>query len=138
MRARVKNLQPWLDYFRMLQEYEKDGFLQMEAEKHEAYVTRAAFYTAAGWPDDPEALADRSTSAMLQRMRGVASAVRSIRTYAAWLSREGRGYLTRPFSLHVVKEDMPHDLLSTVVVTSRRRWWKLWMWHDTMEVFGYE
>lgn len=43
------DLQPWLDYFQMLHTYEEHGFLQIEAEKHEAYITRAALLTLANY-----------------------------------------------------------------------------------------
>ena len=132
--ARIKNLQPWLDYFRMLQQYEKNGYLLVKAEKHEAFVARAALFAVAGWDASPEALADRSDPAVLRRTRAVAAAVRRIRNYAAWLSRDGKDYLSRPFALNVGDDAEP---LYTVIVTSRRRWWKLWRWHDTFDVISY-
>jgi len=136
MKARVKNLQPWMDYFMMLQRYERDGFLQTEAEKHEAYLTRAALCTLAEGGKEAAAPADMDYVAMLSR--GTPRVLRCIRTYAAWLSREGRDYLSRPFALHVVHEDGPHDLLYTIVLTGRRRWWMPWTWHDSMEVIVYD
>jgi len=45
MAKKRTNLQPWLDYFKMLQRYEQEGFLQMNPKEHEAYVTRAALLT---------------------------------------------------------------------------------------------
>ena len=45
MTKKHKNLQPWLDYFDMLHTYEQKGYLQMEPQKHETYVTRAALLT---------------------------------------------------------------------------------------------
>ena len=138
--ARAKNLQPWLDYFKMLQRYEKEGFLLMDAEKHEAYVTRAALFTVAGYDDDPEALADSSYPAILRRTRAIAYTVRRIRSYAAWLSREGKDYLSRPFAINVVDDDASteHEPLYTITVTTKRRWWKLWMLHDNYEVIAYD
>lgn len=132
-------MQPWLDYFRMLQRYEHDGYLQTDAEKHEAYITRAALCTLSA--DGPVILGKDIEDweyAARRLMRDIPKAVRRIRSYAAWISREGDGYMSRPFALHVVQEDGPHDLLYTVVITSRRRWWKLWMWHDTFDVIRYD
>lgn len=135
MRRKHKDLQSWLDYFVLLQKYEDGGFLEVFAEKHEAYVTRAALFTLspvvigkdmASWTDAARLLT-----------KNMPKVIRRIRSYAAWLSREGAGYPSRPFVLHVVHEDAPHDLLYTLVVTSRRRWWKLWMWHDSIEVIDY-
>jgi hypothetical protein len=40
-----QDLQPWLDYFKMFQQYEQKGFLQMNPQEHEAYITRAALLT---------------------------------------------------------------------------------------------
>lgn len=135
-KRRRKDLQPWLDYFEMLRSYEQKGFLDVLAEKHEAYVTRAALCTLAG--GDQEEPADSSPVAALRLARDMASAIRRIRTYAAWQSREGAGYSSRPFALHMVEEEGRHDLICTVVVTSRRRWWRLWTWHDSIEVIGYK
>lgn len=135
---KIRNLQPWLDYFEMLHQFEKDGFLQADAEKHEAYVTRAALFTVAGCDGDPASLADRSFRSISRRTKAVASAVRRLRAYAAWLSRKGGDYLSHLFALHVVQEEDPHDLLFTIILTSRRRWWKLWMWHDHFEVISYD
>lgn len=139
MMARIRNLQPWLDYFRMLQRYEQEGFLQTDAEKHEAYITRAALCTLSA--DGPVILGKDIEDweyAARRLMKDIPKAVRRIRSYAAWISREGDGYISHPFALHVVQEDWPHDLLYTVVITSRRRWWKLWMWHDTFDVIRYD
>lgn len=135
----VRNLQPWLDYFRMLQRYEHDGFLQMEAEKHEAYITRAALCTLSA--DGPVILGKDIEDwkfAARRLMKDVPKVVRRIRSYGAWLSRRGGDDLSHPFALHVVQEDEPHDLLYTVIITSRRRWWKLWMWHDSYDVIRYD
>lgn len=140
--ARVKNLQPWLDYFRMLQRYEEGGFLQMDAEKHEAYVTRAALCTlAADSPFIPGSDTDRMEIADFSYMllRRIPKVVRHIRTYGAWLSREGRDYLSRPFAINVVDDEVTRgpEPLYTITVTPKRRWWKLWMLHDHFDVIAY-
>lgn len=126
-----KNLQPWIDYFQMLQEYEKKGFLEMKPEKGEAYVTRAALLTLTG-------VYVNRTDAEWRMIREVSKTVRRVRAYAAWKSRSGEKFLGRPFALNIVKEDEPHDLLHTVVLTRERRWWKLWMKTDVFDVITYE
>ena len=130
--AKHKNLQPWLDYFHMLHTYEEKGFLQIEAGKHEAYVTEPALYTLVGY--DFTAQQDASP---LHVARQVSRLVRRLRAYAAWKSADGGDYLSYPFALHTVKPDEPHDLLYTIVLSSKRRWWKLWLKHDHFEVIDY-
>ena len=137
MRKRHKNLQPWLDYFEMLHSYEENGYMNVLPEKHEAYVTLPALLTITGYDDAGDAAADRSLQAVLRLMRVVRSAVRRIRTYAGWKSQHGGDYLVRPFALHVVEDEMPHDLLCTMLLTRRRVWWKLWTKADRIEVIGY-
>ena len=131
--SKRKNLQPWLDYFEVLQSYEGNGYLEVDAEKHEAYVTLPALLTLAGFDDE----AIHKLAAMARSTRAVVSVLRNIRTYAGWKSQHGGDYLAHGFALHVVKDDTPHDLLYTLVITSRRRWWKLWMWSDSIEVIEY-
>lgn len=138
MKKRHKNLQPWLDYFRMLQTYEEKGFLQMEPEKHEAYVTLPALYTLADYDDNPADLADTSSVAVVRRMTAIGGVVRHLRDCAAFRSRDGYGYMSRPFAVHVVTAGEPHDLLHTIVVTTRRRWYRLWTLHDEFDVISYD
>lgn len=135
MRKRHRDLQPWLDYFRMLQAYEEKGFLQTETEKHEAYVTQPALYTLAGCNFSAMELGHGLDTAHV--LTSVGRLVRRLRTYAAWKSRGGTGYDSYAFAVHVVKDDEPHDLLHTIILTTRRVWWKLWMKHDHYEVIAY-
>ena len=44
-KSKHQDLQPWLDYFKMLQQYEAKGFLEIKPQEHEAYITRAALLT---------------------------------------------------------------------------------------------
>lgn len=138
MSKKHQDLQPWIDYFQMLRTYEEKGFLQVEADKHEAYVTEPAFYTLANYDDTTEALADSSSQAIARRMTAVRNLVRRLRIYAAWKSTGGgTGYDSYPFAVHTVKPDEPHDLLHTIVLTTSRPWWKLWMKHDHYEAIFY-
>lgn len=129
---RSTNLQPWISCFEMLEKYEEKGFLLVEAEKHEAHVTLPALLTMAGVVINPDTELD--VPAIL---RTVGRTVRRLRGYAGWRSQHGGDYLSRPFALHVVKSDYPHDRLHTILLTRRRRWWKLWFHHDYFEVIEY-
>lgn len=144
MKAKVKNLQPWLDYFGMLQAYERNGYLEIgrhdratnSTVSNEAYVTRAALMTLAGIKADDGIVTD-SNEMEWRLLKETPKVMRRIRTYAGWRSQEGEAFLDRPFALHVVKEDEPHDLLYTIVLTVRRRWWKLWMKTECFDVIPY-
>ena len=129
--AKHKNLQPWLDYFEMLHTYEQKGFLQIEAEKHEAYVTHPAFLTLCGFDMEPDGMEMPRTAIAMGKT------IRRLRTYAAFISQDGADYDRYAFAVHVVKDVEPHDLLHTIVLTTRRRWWKLWMRHDSFDVISY-
>ena len=128
------NLQPWLDYFEMLHTYEQSGYLQMEAEKHEAYVTRSSLHTLTGEKDTQPTTTDDS----IRRIRAYAAVIRRLRTYAAFLSTHGKDYLKHPFAVHLVKDDAPHDLLCAILLEKRLRWWSLWMKVDSFEVIEYK
>ena len=125
--SKHKNLQPWLDYFQMLRRYEEKGFLQIEAERHEAYVTRAALLTLV--PDD--ILVEKTDKSIL------ADTARRIRTYAAFKAQQGEGYLRENFALHAVKEDEPHDLLFTIMLEKPKQWFPYWPKTDKLEVITY-
>lgn len=131
--SKKTNLQPWLDYFEMLHKYEQSGYLQMEAEKHEAYVTQSSLHTLSGENDTPPV----TTSDNLRRLRAYKNVIRRLRIYACWQSREGMSYMNRPFAVHLVKDEHPHDLLCTVLLERRRRWWSLWMRVDNFDVIEY-
>lgn len=125
------NLQPWLDYFGMLRQYEQKGFLQVKPQEHEAYITRAALLTLAGIDEQavqytaavPQSSAGAALSAATRQLQAIPALIRRLRTYAAYLSTEGEAYLAQPFALHIVKEDYPHDLLLTVLLQQRRTWY---------------
>ena len=123
-----QNLQPWLDYFKVLQQYQEKGYLEVKPKEHEAYITRAALYTLAGGDVNDN----------IKLLQEVAKVVRHIRTYCGWRQQDGYEYLLKPFVLHVVKEEYPHDLVYPLHLSRRRVWWKLWMKTDRIEVIDYE
>ena len=130
--AKHKNLQPWLDYFPLLQTYEEKGFLQMEPEKHEAYVTQPALLTLANVTVLPGT--DMKAHTVLMP---IVRTLRRLRTYAAFMSQHS-DYLSHNFAVHVVKPEGRPDPLYTVVMTRRRAWWKLWLKADVIDVISYD
>ena len=125
--SKTVDLQPFLDYFEMLKVYEQKGFLQMEVEKHEAYITKPALYAVTPG-DDPQ----------LQLKNGfIKNTVCRLRTYAAFLSMKGKEYMAHPFAINVVKDEPPHDMLHTILLERRRRWWSLWFNVDSLDVVNY-
>ena len=123
---RHRDLQPWLDYFKMLREYEQKGFLEVQTEKGEAYITQPALHAMSDG-ERPE-----------KQLVAIPQTAQRIRAYAAWKSQEGSDYLSKPFALHAVKDLHPHDLLYTILMIRRRKWWKLWRMTDCIEVIRYE
>ena len=121
-----RNLQPWLDYFDMLQVYEETGFLEVQPDKRDAYVTQPALH-ALSVGDDPSS----------QSPKAILSTVRRICAYAGWKSQQGGGFLDDGFALHVVKDQSPYDLLYTILLTRRRKWWRLWCKTDSVDVIEY-
>lgn len=117
----------WLEYFNLLHDYEKDGYLEVMPEKNEGYITQPAL-CAMTPGDDPR---EQAESGELLN-----TAVR-IRAYAAWRSQEGSKYFSVPFALHVVQPEAPHDLICTVLITQRRQWWRPWHKSEYVEVIAY-
>ena len=129
MKTKQKNLQPWLEYFQMLHVYGQKGLLEMMPAKHEAYITQSALHTITGASGKQK---------LTELYSSVINTVRRIRTYAAWLSAADDDYVMQPFALHVVKEEEPHDLLYTILIERRRKWWSLWSKTDTIDVITYQ
>jgi hypothetical protein len=119
------NLQPWLDYFKVLQKYESNGYLEVSVNKGEAYITQAALYTLV-------AAHIKSASA-----KEVIRTAKYIRAYVAWKGRFGGDWLEKPFALQVVKDDAPHDPVFTLLLSRKRRWWKLWLKANVVDVINY-
>ncbi len=156
MAKKKTNLQPWLDYFKMLQRYEAKGFLEVKPQEHEAYVTRAALLTLAGI--DAE---DVQSAAISSQPEALADTLPRLRAYAAyrWAPAVGQqhpadmndpaaplpvipetelaAYLSQPFATHIVQEDYPHDLLLTLLLQQKRSWRTAWRTVDTIEVIDY-
>lgn len=150
-----QDLQPWLDYFKMLQRYEQKGFLEVKPQEHEAYVTRAALLTLSPTPALPEGEGDAANG------KALAATLSRIRAYAAyrWAPAVGQqhpvdindpdaeipvipieeltAYFSQPFAVHIVKEDYPHDLLLTLLLQQKRSWRTAWRTVDTIEVIDY-
>ena len=156
MTKKKTNLQPWFDYFRMLQQYEAKGFLEIKPQEHEAYITRAALLTLAGIYAE-----DVQSAAISSQPEAIADTLSRLRAYAAyrWAPAIGQqhpvdindpdaeipvipieeltAYLSQPFAVHVVKEDYPHDLLLTLLLQQKRSWRTAWRTVDTIEAIDY-
>lgn len=153
--SKRKSLQPWLDYFELLHTYEQKGYLEVKPDKHEAYITRASLCTIAGVvPMDTEVgglFADTrilDTARHIRAYTAYLSAVSVGAKYPAEISDEGvtappiptselKECMGYPFALHVVKEDAPHDLIYTLLLTRKRVWWRLWRKAERVEVITY-
>lgn len=120
------NLQPWLEYFEMLQEYERNGYLEVRVNEGDAYITKAALYTLAG--DKLE---------RYKMARGVLAVAKHIRAYVAWKGRFGGDWLQKPFALNVVKDDPPRDPVFTVLLHRTRGWRTLWIKRNVVDVINY-
>jgi len=156
MAKKRTNLQPWLDYFRMLQQYEAKGFLEVKPKEHEAYVTRAALLTLAGI--DAEDVQSAATSSQPEALADILSRLRAYAAYR-WAPAVGQQhpvdmndpdaeipvipikeltvYFSQPFAVHIVKEDYPHDLLLTLLLQRKRSWRTAWQTVETIEAIDY-
>ena len=127
--SKRKSLQPWLEYFDMLHTYEQKGYLEVKPEKHEAYITRAALCTLSPTTDLPEGEGGAADTRVLDTAR-------RLRTYAAYRSASDADYDKYAFALHVVKEEPPHDVLCTLLLTRKRNWLGIRL--ERVEVINYE
>ena len=123
-----QNLQPWLDYFQMLQTYQEKGYLEVHADKGDAYVTQPALHAMTEGSDPEEQL----------KSGAIFETARRIRTYAAWRAAKGEEYLRQLFVVHVVEDKHPHDLIYTILLTQKRKWWCPWKMSECVEVVTYE
>jgi hypothetical protein len=154
-KSKHQDLAPWLDYFKMLQRYEQEGFLEVKPQEHEAYVTRAALLTLSPTLSLPEGEGDAANG------KALADTLSRLRAYAAyrWAPAVGQqhpvdindpdaeipvipieeltAYFSQPFAIHIVKEDYPHDLLLTLLLQQKRSWRTAWRTVDTIETIDY-
>ena len=157
-----QDLTPWLDYFKMLQQYEAKGFLEIKPQEHEAYITRAALCSLSPDPSPVERGGTAANDLPLQggqRGAALADTLSRLRAYAAyrWAPAVGQqhpvdindpdaeipvipieeltAYFSQPFAVHMVKEDYPHDLLLTLLLQQKRSWYG--RRKDTIEVIDY-
>lgn len=128
MEKNHKDLQPWLDYFDLLQTYEHKGYLELQLDKHEAYVTQPALHAMSEGDDPQEQLRDGSITETVRRIQG----------YAAFRSTKGTAYMEPPFAIHVVQQEPPYDLLYTLLITHRKSWRTMWRRRDDIEVINYK
>ena len=125
--ARHKDPHPWLDWFDVLERYKRNGFLELQPGKNEAYITLPALHALTPG-DDPASQLE--SGAVLDTMR-------RIRAYVIWTLQRGPSILAKPFALHVVKDGPTNDLIYTILVTKRRRWWIPWTRTERIEIIDY-
>ena len=124
----------------------------MKPDKHEAYITRAALCTLSPTPALPEGEGVAADTHVIETVRHIRaytaylSAVSVGAKYPAELSDEGvtappipaselKECMDHPFALHIVKEEAPHDVLCTILLTSKRNW--LGIKRERVEVINY-
>ena len=105
------DISPFLDYFSMLSEYVEKGYMQLDVKEHAVYITQPAIH----------AMTPGNDPAMQLRDGSIENTAFRIRAYVAWLSGEGNDYLDRNFSVHVVKDEEPHDLMYTILLSKGGR-----------------
>lgn len=151
-----KDLQPWLDYFQMLRRYEENGYLELHPDKREAYITRVALLTLSQLAN-----AQTVTQALFRYLMQRCAHAEGLEYYddamrvnpdgpasdkPAWTTEELSAHaraVTREladgtFALHIVKEDAPHDLLFTIVLSHPARvWWKPLQPKEHYEIIDY-
>lgn len=126
MTKKHSDFQPLLDYFRMLRRYEQKGYIEAKPQEHEAYITAAALLTLV--PTEVAQHPDQHMPAIVKRLRA----------WCAFRLLEGEGYLQQPFAVHVVGDEHPHDLLSTILVRPSRHWHNFWRRADDFSVINYQ
>ena len=104
------DVQPWIKFFDMLRTYEQYGLMEVQADKHEAYVTFTALLAMTDGEDPQQQIASGALTDTTMR----------IQTYAAWKSQQGKAYLRKLFAVHVVQDDEPHDLIFTLLMRRRQ------------------
>ena len=150
--AKYKSLQPWLEYFKLLHTYEQKGYLEVKPDKREAYITRAALcllVPALPIQERDGVITDTHILDVSRRIRAYTaylSAVSVGAKYPVELSNEGiiappiptselKKCMDHPFALHIVKEEPPHDVLRTLLLTRKRNW--LGIRRERVEVINY-
>ena len=150
-KSKHKDLQPWIDYFRMLQTQADKGLLLMKAGDHEAYITQPCLHAITPG-DDPTAQVQSGA---------ILDTARHIRAYAACINAHAEGlstydpavvldpdaplpviptevlaaYQQQPFALNVVQPDAPNDPLYTILLTQVRQFFRT---REKVEVITYD
>jgi len=104
------DISPFLEYFSMLREYVEKGYMQLDVKEHAVYITQPAIH----------AMSPGNDPAMQLRDGSIENTAFRIRAYVAWMSGEGNDYMKSNFSVHVVKDEEPHDLIFTLLFSQPR------------------
>lgn len=136
---KTKDLQPLFDYFDMLRQCERDGYLEIKTDEHEAYITQPCLFMISGVGFSTRELGyDIDKPYILNAVRHTSWRILSLAAFRAAPDPKEKGYLVRPFALHVVKPDEPHDLLYTLIVSPRNRRLMPWSRARAMKVVSYD
>lgn len=160
----MKDLTPYLKYFTLLRSYVRQGYLEVFPATGEAYITLPALYTLAGTDVvDGKIERIRKIGATVHHLRTYtqylnahqegfkqyeheqeqakdtpANSTNVEQAYNASKKWPQNNYqLAKPFALHVVDSQYPHDLRFTVLLTHRRRWFWPFTYTDKFDVIEY-
>ena len=123
-KTNMKNLQPWLDWFGLLRVYSDKGYLSVQPDKGEAYITEPAFYTLANI--DLPTVSTLEPVALAKANDDLLTTVGRIKAYADYLAAFNQMEPPGVFALHVVKPEPPHDPRYTIVAERRKLWYCPW------------
>lgn len=121
-----KNLQPWIDAFLVLRQLKNQGWLDLHEKNHEAFITLPALH-AITKGDLPQQ----------QKPEHIRTTMKLILAYAASLSAIGQEYITRPFAIHVVRDEGKNEPIYTALLSYKRKWWWPFTKSEHIEIITY-
>ena len=161
----MKDLSPYLEYFELLAAYVRQGYLEVFPATNEAFITRPALHALANTDLNADkgkiALSLFATAKYLRIYTQYLNAsLEGFKLYkAAWDEAQDqhkpsfsgfagkqadenckkirREVMRKSFALHVVKSQYPYDLLYTILLTSKRRWYWPFSKTTTCSVIAY-
>lgn len=141
------DVQPWLEYFDMLQRHIESGYLDVNLKSHAAYITHTALHAISGTENMVQLMEEYRKRKAKRELGNLAASMwfelrttaKRIHTYYEYLATTLSVRVSKaPFPVYVVADDYPHDLLYTILVTRRRLWWCPWRKKDVCEIITYK